>query len=489
MFLGTGSDVGKSILATAFCRILKRRGYLVTPFKAQNMSNNSYVTIEGAEIGRAQATQAEAAGILPSVHMNPVLLKPTGPMGSQVIICGKVHKNMSASDYYNYKNILKKQVINSYQKLSDQYQWIVLEGAGSCCEVNLRQHDIVNFEMALQINAPVIIVADIDRGGVFAQIIGSMELISEQEKNLVAGFIINKFRGNPMLFQDGISFIESYTGKPVFGLVPYFNHIHIDMEDSMSLDASSKHSKNLIQIAVIHLDHVSNFTDLEALASEPEVSINWLKSPNRLMEHDALIIPGSKNVIDDMKKLNQKGWPDALRAFMKKDRGFIIGLCGGYQMIGKTINDPEGIEGCQKEILGLGLLDIQTTIETTKIVKKSFGKENLFQTHVAGYEIHMGRTQTGDQTIPFIEFDTHCDGAISKDGNVFGTYLHGLFDSGSFRKKLLNKIAKKNHIQLNTNIEHLDYWVLKERNYEGLADHFQQYTQVEQIIQIAMNHQ
>jgi adenosylcobyric acid synthase len=487
MFLGTGSDVGKSILATAYCRILKNQGYVVAPFKAQNMSNNSYVTIEGGEIGRAQAAQAEAAGVLPSVYMNPVLLKPTGEMGSQVIICGNVHKNMSAADYYRYKSIVKKQVLNSYQKLSDQYQWIVLEGAGSCCEVNLRQHDIVNFEMALQINAPVIIVADIDRGGVFAQIIGSMALISEQEKKLVAGFIINKFRGNPKLFQDGIRFIESHTGKPVLGLVPYYHHIHIDMEDSMSLDASIKHSKNLIHIAVVRPDHISNFTDLEALASEPEVSINWLTKPDRLMEHDAVVIPGSKNVIYDISQLYQRGWPDALRAYLKKDRGFIIGLCGGYQMLGHRISDPEGMEGIQKEVSGFGLLDIHTIIETTKIVKKSCGKERLFQSHVAGYEIHMGRTQSGNNVIPFIDFDTHKEGSISNDGNVFGTYLHGLFDSGSFRKNLLYHIAKKNHIQLNSDIDHLDYWDLKEQNYERLAGHFQEYTQVNNIIQIAMN--
>ena len=487
MFLGTGSDVGKSVVATAFCRILKNRGYTIAPFKAQNMSNNSYVTIEGGEIGRAQATQAEAAGILPSVYMNPVLLKPTGEMGSQVIVCGSVHKNMSATDYYAQKSIIKQQVLDSYQQLCQKYQWIVLEGAGSCCEVNLRQHDIVNFEMALHANAPVIIVADIDRGGVFAQIIGSMALISEQEKNLVAGFIINKFRGNPDLFQDGITFIEEYTGKPVLGLIPYYNHIHIDMEDSMSLDATPvNHSKNLIQIAVVRLDHISNFTDIEALSSEPEVSIHWLKSPDRLIEYDAVILPGSKNVIHDISMLTQRGWSDALRSYMQQNRGIIIGLCGGYQMLGNTIQDPESVEGFRKKSSGFGLLDIHTIMDTIKVVKKSSGKENLFQTTVRGYEIHMGQTQLGNDAKPFIDFDTHTDGAISKNASVWGTYMHGLFDSGAFRKNMLKVIAQKNQIQLNSQIEHLDYWDIKEKNYEHLAEHFQKYTQVDKIIHIAM---
>ncbi len=486
MFLGTGSDVGKSVVSTAFCRIFKNLGYAVAPFKAQNMSNNSYVTLEGGEIGRAQVTQAEAAGVLPSVHMNPVLLKPTGDMGAQVIVCGNVYKNMSAIDYYALKNDIKLQVMKSYQHLANQYECIVLEGAGSCCEVNLRQHDIVNFEMAIAVDAPVIIVADIDRGGVFAQIIGSMAIISEQERNRVAGFIINKFRGDPQLFQDGIAYIEHHTQKPVLGLIPHYKNIHIDMEDSMSLDAIPvKKFRGLIQIAVIRLDHVSNFTDIEALSSEPEVSIHWLVSPNNLVEYDAVIVPGSKNVINDINKLHVLGWFDALHSYAQQNRGMIVGLCGGYQMLGHDIHDPEGTESSQKKAVGFGLLDVYTEMDTTKVVKKSFGKECLFRSSVSGYEIHMGKTWLGQNATPLVELNGHTDGAVSENGMVFGSYLHGLFDSGTFRKKFLTCIAEQKQIQLNSHIDHPDYWELKEKNYERLAEHFTKYAQIDQIVRIA----
>jgi adenosylcobyric acid synthase len=487
MFLGTGSDVGKSIVATAFCRIFKNRGYSVAPFKAQNMSNNSYVTIEGGEIGRAQATQAEAAGLMPSVHMNPVLLKPTGQMGSQVIVCGQVFKNMSAMEYYACKNDIKEQVMKSYQVLSDQYECIVLEGAGSCCEVNLRVHDIVNFEMALAVKAPVIIVADIDRGGVFAQIIGTMSLISKQEQDLVAGFIINKFRGNPDLFQNGIECIEQKTQKPVLGLVPWYEDIHIDMEDSMSLDLSKPQKKSAaIQIAVIRLAHISNFTDLQALEIEPEISIHWLISPENLFDYDAIIIPGSKNVIDDLKKIRNLGWVEALNEYHKKARGFIVGLCGGYQMLGREIYDTSGVEGPPEKALGLNLLDIHTQMDTIKAVKRSKGIDCLFQTSVQGYEIHMGKTFAGKNVAPFIDSGHHTDGAISSSGIVFGCYLHGLFDSGTFRSQFIKHLAKMNHIQIDPSREHQDYWHMKENAYERLANHFSQYTKMNEILSIAL---
>jgi len=483
MFLGTGSDVGKSIVATAFCRIFKNRGYSVAPFKAQNMSNNSFVTIEGGEIGRAQATQAEASGLLPSVHMNPVLLKPTGQMGSQVIVHGHVYKNMSAIDYYACKDDIKKQVRQSYQILSDQYECIVLEGAGSCCEVNLRSHDIVNFEMALAVKAPVIIVADIDRGGVFAQIIGTMSLISEQEQNLVAGFIINKFRGNPDLFQNGIDFIEQKTNKPVFGLVPWYEDICIDMEDSMSLDLSKPQKKFAkIQIAVIRLPHISNFTDLQALEIEPEISITWLASPDNLLNYDAIIIPGSKNVIYDLKKIQHLGWFDALQTYHKKSRGFIVGLCGGYQMLGKEVHDDEGVEGPPEKALGINLLDIVTKMSSIKEVKRSEGKDCFFQTSVRGYEIHMGKTVLGNHVRSFIDLGSHSDGAISRSNTVLGSYLHGLFDSGAFRFQFLKHLAQMNHIQIDLTLEHPDYWDLKEDNYERLANHFSQHCKIDDIV-------
>ena len=491
MFLGTGSDVGKSIVATAFCRIFKNEGFAVAPFKAQNMSNNSYVTLEGGEIGRAQATQAEAAGLLPSVHMNPILLKPTGEMGSQVVVCGQVYKNMTAKNYYKFKDEIKSQVIKSYQNLSQNYNCIVLKGAGSCCEVNLRKHDIVNFEMALSVNAPVIIVADIDRGGVFAQIIGSMELISEQEKNLVAGFIINKFRGDPDLFQDGIDFIEQKTKKPVLGLIPYYKDIHIDREDSMSLDTSRKMniSNHSIKIAVIRLSHISNFTDIEALENESDVSIHWLESPNSILNYDAIIIPGSKNVIFDLKHIEKLGWFKALHDYARKERGLIVGICGGYQMLGKEVHDPKGIESSLKNSKGIGLLDVSTEMDTIKVLKRSSGKDRLFKASVKGYEIHMGKTRLNNNVSPLIDLENgYSDGAISKNKMIFGSYLHGLFDSGLFRKNFLECIAKKNNIELVKDINYSDYWDFKEKNYEMLGEHFKKYSQLERIINIILLH-
>ncbi len=398
MFLGTGSDVGKSVTATAFCRILKHRGHCVAPFKAQNMSNNSFVTLEGGEIGRAQVTQAEACGLAPSVHMNPVLLKPNSDMGSQVVLQGQVYGNMAARDYYALKSLIKTKVTESYQKLGQEYDTIVMEGAGSCCEVNLRDHDIVNFEMALSVGAPVVLVADIDKGGVFAQIIGSLEIISPEERDLVAGFIINKFRGDPGLFKTGIEYIEQRTGKPVFGLVPVFTDFKIDAEDSMSLEKAissrshagtseqeSVRSDRIINIAVVRLPHISNFTDLEVLENEPEVIVTWLKEPKQLEKYDVIVLPGSKSTISDMMWLHECGWIKPVKEFADRDDKLVVGLCGGFQMLGKEISDPHEIEGMMKKTEGLGLLDVFTEIEETKVVRRSVGQDKLFGAKVRGY--------------------------------------------------------------------------------------------------------
>ena len=501
IFLGTGSDVGKSITVTAFCRILKNRGVHVAPFKAQNMSNNSYVTIEGGEIGRAQVAQAEAAGLLPSVHMNPVLLKPTGRSGAQVVIQGHVHKNMVAQEYYAFKQMLKQAVRQSFDLLAAQYDAIVMEGAGSCAEVNLRDHDIVNFEMALQTQTPVILVADIDRGGVFAQIIGTLAIISQQERDLVAGFIINKFRGDPALFDDGIAYIEKETNKPVFGLVPFYDDIHIDPEDSMSLDAMIEKnasientvgdaspdfspSKDKIRILIPRLPHVSNFTDIEALAREPEVAILWAKTPDLIQQADAVILPGSKSVIHDMAYLHETRWPEAINRFLTTEKGMVIGLCGGFQMLGRRIMDPERLEGGREHIDGLGLLDITTRLDAKKVVRHATGRDVLFNTRVKGYEIHMGQTALGPSARPFILQDNESDGAVAANRRVFGTYFHGLFDCGEFRKKFLDRLAAEKGLALDPAINRPDYWHVKEDNYNRLADHFSRYTRVEEILHL-----
>ncbi len=485
MFLGTGSDVGKSVTTTAFCRILKRRGIRVAPFKAQNMSNNSFVTVEGGEIGRAQVAQAEASGLPPSIHMNPVLLKPNSDLGSQVILHGRVLGNFSAGAYYGMKPKLKAAVRESFHLLEQQYEAVVMEGAGSCAEVNLRTHDIVNFEMAIMTRSPVVLVADIDRGGVFAQIIGSLAVITPEERDLVAGFIINKFRGDPGLFQTGIDYIERCTGKPVFGLVPVFTGFTVDTEDSMSLDQTTTvrpPQEDSINIAVVRLPHVSNFTDLSVLAQEPDVVLNWLEQPSGLTAYDLLVLPGSKNTTSDMSWLEKTGWSAAVRTFAQTDTKMVMGLCGGFQMLGREIQDPHGLEGAHRQIDGVGLLDVTTRIEQTKIVRQSMGSDRLFHAGVRGYEIHMGRTERGNAAKPFLELDTGPEGACNPDGNVFGTYLHGLFDSAAFRSGLLGHLAARKGLSIDSALAREDYWREKERHYDLLAEHFERFVDIDGII-------
>ncbi len=488
MFLGTGSDVGKSITATAFCRILKNRGWRVAPFKAQNMSNNSYVTLEGGEIGRAQVAQAEAAGCRPSVHMNPVLLKPCTETGAQVVVLGRAERTMPARAYYRFKDHLKQTVLDSFALLADDYEAIVMEGAGSCGEVNLRKNDIVNFDLALSVKAPVILVADIDRGGVFAQIIGTLAVISPEERDRVAGFIINKFRGDPGLFEEGITYIEEVTGKPVLGLVPVYQGFAIDTEDSMSLEAAWNQEvrpvAGKINIGVIRVPHVSNFTDIDALAREPEVHLVWLTSPRHLPDFQAVIIPGSKSVIADMAALHQAGWAEALKGYIRKTAGRVVGLCGGYQMLGRRIADPLGLEGKQTDIAGLELLDISTRLEAVKRVTLSRGRDQMFSAPVSGYEIHMGQSVRGNGAPFFLELEGQPEGAMTRDGRVWGTYLHGLFDGGEFRRQFLRRLAEENHLFFDAEVLREDYWQVKARNYDLLAEHFEAHTRVEHILSI-----
>lgn len=489
IFLGTGSDVGKSICTTAFCRILKNRGIRVAPFKAQNMSNNSFVTAEGGEIGRAQAAQAEACGLAPSVHMNPVLLKPVTDMGSQVVIQGNVYANMRASDYYRLKQELKKIVMDSFRVLESRYEAIVMEGAGSCCEVNLRTNDIVNFEMAMMSKTPVVLIADIDRGGVFAQIIGTLEVISPRERDMIKGFVINKFRGDPELFRTGIQYIEKRTGKPVYGLVPAYNDIRIDTEDSMSLDKmiEKPHSRaGQIKVGVVRLPHISNFTDLEVLETEPCLSVTWLLEPKELSRYDVIIIPGSKSTIADMKWLWDKQWVMPIRQFAADTKHFVVGLCGGYQILGKEIVDPKGIEGDKSRIEGLGLIDIVTEIAATKIVRLTEGKDKIFHQKVRGYEIHMGKTHLGKASC-FLELGTGMDGAVNRSGNVFGAYLHGLFDSAGFREQFIGYIAARKKIRIDSFLSRKDYWLEKEENYDRLAMHFETHLDVDLMMEAMEN--
>ncbi|MBW1766882.1 MAG: cobyric acid synthase [Deltaproteobacteria bacterium] len=490
MFLGTGSDVGKSIAATAFCRIFKRKGFHVAPFKAQNMSNNSYVTMEGGEIGRAQVVQAEAAGVLPSVHMNPILLKPSTDLGSQIILKGKVFGQMEAFAYHDFKPRLKKAVMESYDTLAGEYDLIVMEGAGSCCEMNLKQNDLVNFSMAKAANAPCILVSDIDRGGVFAQVIGSYDLMTLKERALTIGFLINKFRGDTRLFSSGIEYIEKKTGKPVLGLVPFYKDILIDSEDSVAVQEDKRElmpvSSKRVNIAVVRLPSISNFTDLEILERETDVVVNYLSRPQDFSkEYDCLVLPGAKNVMEDAAWLNRTGWRKVISRFVNEG-GNVLGICGGYQLLGERIRDPLGVESDRKEVKGMGLLPITTVLEGKKVVRKVTGVCLLNKRRVSGYEIHMGRSMpSGRGGEPFLKIHmigdktAWNDGWVINEGRVAGTYVHGILDASGFRGEFLNGLRRDKGLKQRAPKQGR---LSRFHQYDRLADHFEAHCDVEKIV-------
>ena len=492
MLLGTGSDVGKSIAVTAFCRILKRRGLKVAPFKAQNMSNNSFVTVEGGEIGRAQVVQAEAAGLLPSVHMNPILLKPSSGQAAQIILQGKVASQMDAMGYHEIKPRLVEVVMDSYTRLSKNYDVIVMEGAGSCCEMNLKHNDLVNFQMAKAARASCILVADIDRGGVLAQIIGTMELMTKEERDMTIGFLINKFRGDPRLFDSGIEYTEKKTGKPVLGLVPFYHDILIDPEDSVAVQEDRRGIKpvtsNTVNIGVVRLPAISNFTDLEILEREPDVVVNYLSRPSQLDDgYDCLVIPGTKNVMEDADWLRKRGWRKTIYQFLSQGR-IVMGICGGYQLLGQTIKDPYEIESKRAEVKGLGVLPLQTVLEREKIVREVRGICLANGKHIVGYEIHMGRTRPMTNSgEPYLRIhgvnrrNWWNDGWIREDRQVMGTYVHGIFDAPGFRADFLNRIRVSKGLKQRPARRGR---LVRFREYDKLADHFEGYCDVERILEV-----
>ncbi len=370
---GTGSDVGKSIVAAAICRSLADKGHHVAPFKAQNMSNNSGITPEGLEMGRAQIVQAEAAKIAPHVDMNPVLLKPTGDLGSQVVLNGKAVENTTASAYHHKKSHYFKEACQAYDRLQNRYDHIILEGAGSCAEVNLMPSDIVNFPMAEYARADVILVADIHRGGVFGQIVGTLACLPEKYRNMIKGFVINRFRGDISLFKEGVSWIEAETQKPVFGVLPWYSHFRIDAEDSVEIESCrsvSSLNNHEPALAVIRLSHISNFTDFHALSAVKGIQLVFIDSPMDLSRFSAVIIPGSKNTRDDILWLRSRGWENKLKEYAAA-KGHILGICGGYQILGKTIDDPDGLEGEPGITHGLDLLPVRTILNSPKTATKS----------------------------------------------------------------------------------------------------------------------
>ncbi|TAN61500.1 cobyric acid synthase [bacterium] len=453
---GTGSGVGKSVIVSALCRIFLQDGFRVCPFKAQNMALNSFVTKNGSEIGRAQAVQARACGIEPSADMNPVLLKPSSDRRSQVVIRGNPVGNMSAVEYVRYKKKAQESVLKSFEDLSRQYEIVVIEGAGSPAEVNLKAHDIVNMAMAEAANAPVILVGDIDKGGVFAWIVGTLELLTEAERARIKGIIINKFRGDKRLLSSGIRFLEKKTGIKVLGVVPYFKDIKIPEEDSVSLenDASgavlNTQYARRIKISIIKLPHISNFTDFDALEKEQDVSLNYVESAEQLNGADVIIIPGTKNTIGDLQWLRRSGLAEQILRAARKGQGTaLIGICGGYQMLGQRIYDAEKIESGCPEIGALGLLPVITRFNKKKTLSQVKARAADSRQEVYGYEIHHGRTRRLNGVVPAFKITErrgkraeYSDGASSKDGKIWGTYIHGVFDADNFRRDFLNGIRQ-----------------------------------------------
>jgi cobyric acid synthase CobQ/L-threonine-O-3-phosphate decarboxylase len=445
MFQGTSSNAGKSVLTAALCRILLQDGVRVAPFKAQNMSLNSFVTRDGLEMGRAQVVQAQAARLDPDVRMNPVLLKPNSDTGSQVIVHGRSVGNMDVMTYLRYKETAMQAVHASYDSLAADYDVILLEGAGSPGEVNLKRHDIVNMGMARYAQAPVLLVGDIDRGGVYASFVGTMEVLNEWERALVAGFVVNRFRGQASLLQAAHDYVTAHTGREVLGVVPYLKNLGIPEEDSVSfkegLFDSDRPECDHVEIAVISLPHISNFTDIEPLAAEPDLFLRVVERAEDLGHPQAIILPGSKNVIHDLAALRSCGLADAIQR-LAAEGCEIVGVCGGYQMLGTAIEDPLAIESDQGTMAGLGLLPMTTVLAADKRLVRQQGIHAESGQPVHGYEIHHGRSQTDlPPTLSFTD-GTGC-GAVDASGRIWGSYLHGIFDSDPFRRWFINRLRRR----------------------------------------------
>ena len=446
--LGTGSDVGKSLVAAGLGRIFHRAGVRVAPFKAQNMSLNSFVTVEGGEMGRAQVLQAQACGLRPHVDMNPILLKPEADRRSQVIVQGKVWGSRDAGDYFDSKPELFDFVRQSYERLSAHYELIVIEGAGSAVEVNLRDRDIVNWPVVQMADARVILVADIDRGGVFAQVIGTLDLLEPHERERLLGVVINKFRGDRRLFDDGVAILEKRTGIPVLGVLPFLRDLVLDQEDSVTIESGltgASFSPEKVNVAVILLPRMSNFTDFNALASESDVTLRYARVPEDVVDADVLVLPGSKQTIQDLQYVKEKGFAPVVASHVLAGRD-VVGLCGGFQMLGGRIDDPHGVEG-GGQTEGLHLLPVDTELyadkRTVQVIANALLPGVSDAETVRGYEIHVGLT-TRRQGNPCFrirdEGGDREDGAVSPDGLVWGTYIHGVFDDPSFRRAWINRV-------------------------------------------------
>ena len=464
MVQGTTSDAGKSLLVTGLCRWLARQGVRVAPFKPQNMALNSAVTVDGGEIGRAQAVQAQACGLEPHTDMNPVLLKPNTDTGAQVIIHGHAVGNMNARRYHDYKHIAREAVLASHRRLVERFEAIIVEGAGSPAEINLRANDIANMGFAEAVDCPVILVADIDRGGVFAHIVGTLALLGESERARVAGFVINRFRGDLALLQPGLDWLERETGKPVLGVLPYLHGLYLDAEDAVATTQSPKRREAgpLLRVITPVLPRISNHTDLDPLRLHPSIDLRYVGTGESIPPADLIVLPGSKSVRADLAWLREHGWEAAIRRHLRYG-GRLIGICGGFQMLGGRIHDPDGLEGEAGSGEGLGLLDLETTLEREKQLRNVSGRLAIGEAPVIGYEIHAGVTRGPALANPAMHLAHGPDGAVSDDGTIFGTYLHGLFESPAACAVLLAWAGLRD-------AEALDYHALREAAIDRLAD-------------------
>ncbi len=490
--LGTGSDVGKSLIAAALCRLLFRSGVRVAPFKAQNMSLNSFVTPDGKEMGRAQVLQAQACGLTPHEDMNPILLKPEADARSQVIVQGKVWGSRGANEYFQGTQDLFQYVQDSFERLAKHYEMLVIEGAGSAAELNLRDRDIVNWRAVEMADAQVILVADIDRGGVFAQVIGTLDLLQLKERERVVGIVINKFRGDAALFADGVDLIEDRTGVPVLGVVPYLRNLELDQEDSVDLDRtqSEPFSVETVNVGVVLLPHMSNFTDYNALAAESDVVLKYVSKPHELQGVDVVILPGSKTTIADLEYLQHQGFEPFLYD-LQIGGVEVVGICGGFQMMGTEISDPSHVE-TGGSIKGFGWLDMTTVLAETKRTVQTTAVPTFFkderQCTVKGYEIHMGQTVLANSTVPSFRFlengQERLEGGMNADGLVWGSYIHGLFDQPGFRRAWLNRVRERKDLppldfkiseEVSTRLDHsLDRW----------ADHVREHMNTTLILKV-----
>lgn len=502
MVLGTGSHVGKSLITAALCRIFAQEGYRVAPFKAQNMALNSAATPDGFEIGRAQAMQAEAARVSPTADMNPILMKPSSYTSSQVIVQGRVWGQIDAADYHlHLVEELFPAVVESYQRLAANYEIIVLEGAGSPAEINLKDHDIVNMRMAEVANASCVLIGDIDRGGVFASLFGTLELLDEQERKRIRGYLINRFRGDITLLEPGIEMLKARMTTPCVGVIPYLRDVGLDEEDGVAVEDrrtaarvwrdKDDTSERRLRVGVIALPHMSNFTDFDALAAEPSVALAYLTSPQEVADADVIIIPGTKQTINDLDWLRATGFEQAIQT-QAEDNSLVVGVCGGMQMLGRDVRDTGGLEG-GGEMPGLGLLPIHTTLVENKITQLTSAElitPRLFDQEIAhdratGYEIHLGTTEYQPGARPFLTIrrkdgSVSLDGATSSNGRIIGTYLHGLFDDDAFRHSFVKAARAASQLSLPTAFS--NFRAEREARFDRLAAHVRQSIDLDAIL-------